>query len=131
LIRPGLTDTTGPPGGFLSPSDEVFIRGELLYTVNCVACHGGENGETTGLAPAHNEDGTVWRLADSQIEGRIRLGSLSERSMMPSFGYRLTDKDIDAVVAVMKTWWTPEQRRAQAETTRAFDGWTSGPATGE
>ena len=38
---------------------------------------------------------------------------------MPGFNY-LTEDDVEAVLAFIKTWWTAEQREIQADISRRY-----------
>jgi mono/diheme cytochrome c family protein len=37
---------------------------------------------------------------------------------MPTFKEQLTEEDVAAILAYIKTWWTEEQRQFQARITR-------------
>ena len=99
------------------PPAEVLAKATELYAVNCQACHGGREGKTTGMALRHNDQGDVWRMSDAQIREVIMNGRIG-KGMMPTFKLRLSQDEVGAIVALMKTWWTDDQRRSQAETTR-------------
>ena len=45
---------------------------------------------------------------------------------MPAFKDQLTEEDVRAVLAYMKSWWTPEQRESQAKVTAEWDGGSRG-----
>jgi hypothetical protein len=39
---------------------------------------------------------------------------------MPGFTY-LREHDVEAILALIKTWWTDEQRESQADISRRYD----------
>ncbi len=107
-------------------------RGEQVYNANCLGCHGGPiGGSITDSPPRHNANGHTWHHPDCALRRMVSDGSeaILEGSapntpkMLP-FKDRLSSEEIDAVVAYIKTMWTPEQRAAQASFTRemCFEG---------
>lgn len=108
-------------------------RGERLYTVNCQYCHGGPDIETgrAPYPPPHNASGETWTLSDCEIVTIVSNGGDDHtRALraakappgaveMPAWGQRLSRDDIVAILAYIKTMWTPEERAAQENTTRA------------
>jgi mono/diheme cytochrome c family protein len=81
--------------------------------------------------PRHNPNGHTWHHPDCQLKEIIKDGgdgmtAMMRRMMappdvprMPAFKEILTDQDIEAILAFIKTWWTEDQRRYQAQVTRA------------
>jgi len=117
------------PGG--SASHDVR-RGEALYNQYCLSCHGGPaGGSMMDYPPRHNANGHTWHHPDCQLKEIIKNGSdemtRKMRQMMAppnaptmlAFKDVLTDEDIDAILAFIKTWWTDQQRSFQAQVTRA------------
>lgn len=105
-------------------------RGKAVYDSYCAECHGiGGEGEypqapldpgPDGLmgAPPHNENGHTWHHADDLLVQRIEQGSRYPGfKPMPAFAETLTDAEVEAVLAYIKTMWTEEQREIQAEVT--------------
>ena len=92
--------------------------GSILYTQNCASCH-GLNAEATpdwkktdsnGKYPPPPLNGTAhtWHhskdlLKKTIIEGGAKLGGL-----MPPFGDKLSDKDLDNVIAYFQSKWSDE-----------------------
>jgi mono/diheme cytochrome c family protein len=73
-----------------------------LYKTNCVACHAQDGrGSTVGksLHAADFHSAHVQQLSDSQLAGVISAG----RGNMPAFGTRLTNDQIEALVAYIRT----------------------------
>ncbi len=80
--------------------------------------------------PRHNSSGYTWHHPDCQLKQIIREGGDDMTAMMrdmmappdalkmQAFKDRLSDGEIQAVLAYIKTLWTPEERDAQADITR-------------
>ena len=97
-------------------SVETLERGANVYTVSCQPCHGDRqgNGTTGGVSP-HNEKGHTWHHPDAQLKEWIVHGKPGPGlSIMPGFGY-LTKDDVEAILVLIKSWWTAEQREIQAD----------------
>ena len=114
--------------GILGPTR--VARGATLYATNCASCHGvkgeGEpnwktpNADITYPAPPHDATGHSWHHSDKLLleiirDGGARYESATFKSRMPAWGDRLTDEEIRALVAYVKTLWGPEERRFQTE----------------
>lgn len=109
---------------------ELIAVGEQVYQANCATCHGaaGEgqpNWKSRGAdglypAPPHDPSGHTWHHPDEQLLDIIRrggqavYGSEASPSGMPAWGDRLTEQDIEAVLAYIKTMWGNEEREYQA-----------------
>lgn len=116
-------------------SDEIAL-GQDLYTANCASCHGGDlEGQPdwkrrldTGRMPAppHDESGHTWHHADRQLFTITKLGVSAivpgYKSDMPAFDGILTDDEIVAVLAYIKSTWPERQRGFQAEVTANDEG---------
>jgi len=101
--------------------------GAQVYADHCAVCH-GPNGEgeypqaplSPGAdgqfpAPPHDSTGHTWHHPDGLIETIILEGRIDPGfKPMPAFGEELSPVEIEAVIAFIKTWWTPEQVEAQA-----------------
>ena len=110
-------------------------RGMVVYDQNCAACHGARlEGQPnwqeklpTGRMPAppHDASGHTWHHPDHILFGITKHGLVPGKyappgyvSDMPAFGGQLTDEDIWAVLAYIKSTWPQEIRTAQSEMTR-------------
>jgi mono/diheme cytochrome c family protein len=72
-------------------------------------------------APPHNQEGHTWHhsdriLVEAIIEGGARLpDNIGGTSNMPAFGEILTDEEITAVLAYIKSSWPEDIRQMQWE----------------
>lgn len=119
-------------GPSVLPGDNMQL-GQQVYRQSCASCH-GENAEGAAgwqqadrngelPAPPHNRDGHTWRHADGDLYEMIAKGwrdpfNTTNRLTMPAFEQTLPPEAIDAVIAYLKTLWTPEQRQFQLEKTQ-------------
>ena len=105
-------------------------RGKPVYDLHCASCHGAKlegqpnwrqklaNGRFP--APPHDETGHTWHHADSLLFNITRNGieayaPAGYQSDMPAFRGRLTDEDIWAALAYIKSTWSDEIRQLQAK----------------
>lgn len=111
-------------------ADELAL-GQDLYAANCASCHGTDlegqpdwkrrldNGRMP--APPHDEKGHTWHHADRSLFAITKLGVggvvPGYESDMPAFEGVLTDEEIRAVLAFVKSTWPDRQRAFQAEVT--------------
>lgn len=111
-------------------AEQVAI-GQDLYAANCASCHGAnlegqpdwrrrnENGRMP--APPHNESGHTWHHADRPLFTITKLGLGAVvpgyESDMPAFEGILSDDEIAAVLAYIKSTWPERERGFQAEVT--------------
>ncbi len=110
--------------------DEITL-GQELYAANCASCHGAnlegqpdwkrrlDNGRMP--APPHDGTGHTWHHADQQLFAITKLGITEVvpgyQSDMPVFDDVLTDDQIRAVLAFIKSTWPERQRAFQADVT--------------
>jgi len=105
----------------------MIARGKIAYENNCVSCHminlaGAENWR--GLdedghrkAPPLNGTGHTWHHDDKTLHSIIKYGLANlidgyEGKMM-GFEENLSDKDIDSVLAYIKSYWSKENYEYQ------------------
>lgn len=114
---------------------EEISRGREVYANTCAACHGVnlegqpdwkrrlEDGRMP--APPHDASGHTWHHADRQLFTITKLGVGAivpgYESDMPAYDGILTDAEITAVLAYIKSTWPERERGFQAEVT-ANDG---------
>lgn len=102
-------------------TQEQEVRGAELYSQHCQSCHGGPTeGSPTDFPPVHNAQGHTWHHGDCELirwtmEGKPSFDATG--TTMPAFSDRLSEDDVRAILAHIKTWWTDEQREAQARVT--------------
>ena len=105
----------------------MIARGKIAYENNCVSCHminlaGAENWR--GLdedghrkAPPLNGTGHTWHHDDKTLHSIIKYGLANlidgyEGKMM-GFEENLSDKDIDSVLAYIKSYWSKDKYEHQ------------------
>lgn len=126
LTANSRSDATGADAGTIA-------LGQRLYDAQCASCHGadlqGQPDWKTPLAngrfpaPPHDETGHTWHHPDALLERIVREGSAAVvgngyESDMPGFGDLLTDDEIRAVLAYIKSTWPAQQRAVQARISR-------------
>mgnify|MGYP002622986641 CR=1 FL=1 len=113
----------------LPPLDnEVVARGAELYQAHCASCHGNDlSGEDDWRvakedgsypAPPHDSSGHTWHHPDDVLLEIIRDGSDAPQSRMPTFGEKLSDEEILAIIEFLKSSWGPEERAYQWQVTQ-------------
>jgi mono/diheme cytochrome c family protein len=118
--------------GRADPNDRARVaRGQTLYEKHCATCHGlrleGQPGWRTRLtngrmpAPPHDASGHTWHHSDEYLFGVTKEGLVPGKyappgyqSDMPAFGGKLSDDEIWAVLAYIKSYWPAETRQAQS-----------------
>lgn len=110
-----------------------IASGRTLYTRHCAACHGadleGQQDWTGRLptgrlpAPPHDAAGHTWHHGDDTLFRITRDGAAAVvgggyRSDMSAFGAVLSDDEIRAVLAYIRSTWPERLRRYQGDVTR-------------
>ena len=105
-----------------SDLSKALARGAKVYATSCRPCHGDRHGKgSIARAHPHNEIGHTWHHPDAQLKEWIINGKPGPgSSIMPGFTY-LREHDVEAILALIKTWWTDEQRESQADISRRYD----------
>lgn len=110
-------------------------RGKSVYARHCTGCHGtnleGQPNWREKLpsgrmpAPPHDASGHTWHHPDAVLFGITKHGLVPGKyappgyqSDMPAFGSALSDEEIWAVLAYIKSTWPEKIRRAQADMAR-------------
>jgi mono/diheme cytochrome c family protein len=120
-----------------NPADANQVAlGAKVYAQHCAACHGAKlEGQPnwrsplpTGRMPAppHDESGHTWHHTDEMLFGITKEGLVpgkyappGHQSDMPAFGKVLSDDEIWAVLAYIKSHWkTPALLEARKEMVR-------------
>jgi len=107
-----------------------LAQGAALYDQYCASCHGAElegepnwrerNAEGLLPAPPHDASGHTWHHPDEQLFAVTKYGTAAlvgggYRSAMKGFGDVLSDDEIRAVLAYIKSRWPAEIRTRQAQ----------------
>lgn len=116
--------TGGTASGLLAYDDpDVVAKGAPIYAAHCASCHGAdlegqENWRSPGPngrlpAPPHDETGHTWHHPDEVLFRITKLGTAAVvgngyESDMIGFGDVLSDAEIAAVLAYIKSTWPDE-----------------------
>ncbi|GAB4129852.1 MAG: cytochrome c [Roseiflexaceae bacterium] len=108
--------------------DQIAV-GRAIYAENCAVCHGvnleGQPNWRIPLpngsmpAPPHDESGHTWHHPDQVLFDITKYGGQKYNTadyvnLMPAYEGRLSDAEIWAVIAYIKSTWPPEIQQAQA-----------------
>ena len=113
-------------------------EGRALYAEHCASCHGADlegqedwqrrNEDGTLRAPPHDDSGHTWHHGDALLADYVRLGGAAAMaargvegmpSAMPGFGDVLSEAEIEAVLAFIKSHWSERARSYQEAVTEA------------
>ena len=120
--------------GPIDPANQQQVAlGEQVYVMHCAACHGVElegepdwkerNADGSFRAPPHDETGHTWHHGDPTLvaavqQGGARLGDMGiGSSNMPAYEGTLSDEEITAVLAYIKSTWPSDIQALQQEAT--------------
>lgn len=113
-----------------TPSTQTLALGRRVYDAQCSACHGAKlegqphwrtrRADGKLPAPPHDATGHTWHHADQVLfeitkYGVQRFAGPHYASDMPAFEGRLSDEEIRAVVAFIKSTWPEQIRNDQAQ----------------
>lgn len=121
--------------GRADPGDSrQVLFGETVYRSNCASCHGADlegqpdwrTRKSGGRLPAppHDETGHTWHHPDEQLFRITKMGlkpplaPQGYESDMPAFGGVLSDDEIWAILAYIKSRWPPEVLARQPSSNR-------------
>jgi mono/diheme cytochrome c family protein len=99
-----LTESARLSDELASETSAQIVAGRQLWSLNCATCHGTQ-GEG-GVGPALNSQEFLKTVSDEQIHG-IVAGGIPGSSMpawLDEYGGPLTDQQIAAVVAYIRSW---------------------------
>lgn len=130
--RDVLAPQVGLPGGEPVRIDagdpELVVLGRKVYRDYCAACHGTDReGEPdwkkrkangTMPAPPHDETGHTWHHPDGMLFTMTKMGGqvvapAGYKSGMPGFMDVLSDREIVASLAFIKSYWPAKIRKRQ------------------
>jgi mono/diheme cytochrome c family protein len=123
-------------GGPLASADDPrqLALGQQVYREHCAACHGADlEGEPDWEtrrpdgrmpAPPHDDSGHTWHHDDDMLFEIVKHGlepfvAPGYQSDMPAFAGILSDAEIRAVLAFIKSHWGPRERAFQEEVSSA------------
>ena len=129
-VPDGLTSLGAPV------TAEQIELGQEVYAANCASCHGANlegqpdwrrrNANGRMPAPPHDASGHPWHHADRPLFTITKLGVGAVvpgyESDMPAFEGILSDDEIAAVLAFIKSTWPERERGFQAEVTANDEG---------
>ncbi|MBU0726714.1 MAG: cytochrome c [Alphaproteobacteria bacterium] len=124
----------GTAAGSIDPANRQLVSlGQDVYAAQCASCHGAnlegqadwkirlDNGRLP--APPHDASGHTWHHPDRQLfeitkYGVERHAPPGYESDMPAFEHILSDREIIAALAYIKSTWPAEIRARQQSITR-------------
>jgi mono/diheme cytochrome c family protein len=114
----------------IDADDKVRVaEGQAVYRAQCARCHGAnlegqpnwKERQANGRLPAppHDASGHTWHHPDAQLFGIVKQGLApfvdpGYQSDMPAFEGTLSEEQVAAVLAYIKSTWPPEIRERQA-----------------
>jgi mono/diheme cytochrome c family protein len=124
----------------IDPQDKALVAtGNRIYGAHCGACHGANlegqpnwrerlpNGRLP--APPHDASGHTWHHPDALLFGIVKEGLVPGKyappqyeSDMPAFGRILSDKEIQSVLAYIKSTWTERELAYQRQMDQQTQG---------
>ncbi|MCA9919939.1 MAG: cytochrome c [Anaerolineales bacterium] len=131
LILIGVLSSESDSGAINADLDnpQLVAMGEDVYNTYCAACHGfnleGQPSwqepfpDGSFKAPPHDETGHTWHHNDASLIESIKLGGARLApnigvSAMPAYDDVLSDAQIAAVLAYIKSQWPTEILEAQS-----------------
>ena len=113
----------------IDPSDPALVaEGKRIYAEHCASCHGPDlkgqpnwqqrDAEGYLPAPPHDETGHTWHHPDDLLftvtkQGTAAIAPQDYKTRMTGFGDVLTDHQIRAALAYVKSTWPPREREVQ------------------
>jgi len=92
---------------FVKKNSKAIAAGGKVYSKNCLVCH-GETGKGEGLnaGTALNNQNFLNTVSNKDLFNYVKYGR--DGTGMPAYGPRLSEKDINNLVAFMRDWQTEE-----------------------
>jgi mono/diheme cytochrome c family protein len=109
---------------------QLVARGRQIYSAQCARCHGANlEGQPNWKAPfpdgsrpapPHDASGHTWHHPDTLLFDIVKYGGKvyalpNEVNNMPAFGDVLSNEEIAAVIAYIKSTWPADIQRLQEE----------------
>ena len=134
---PSLSELAGTPAATVPPlptlDPNLVAQGQPIYAEHCARCHGAnlegesdwkmQNEDGSFRAPPHDAGGHTWHHGDRSLIEAIKLGgarlpdNIGGTSSMPAFADVLTEAEVMAVLAFIKSTWPADIRALQWEQT--------------
>lgn len=127
--KPAPQGGLGPEGVVLDADDAGLVaKGWHVYAENCASCHGANlegqpdwrtrKADGRLPAPPHDASGHTWHHPDKVLFAVTKYGSAAVtgqpmESDMPIYNGVLSDQEIAAALAYIKSTWPPEIRARQ------------------
>jgi mono/diheme cytochrome c family protein len=117
------------PAGADASDAQLVSLGRGVYAANCASCHGANlegqpnwqqpNPNGSMPAPPHDTTGHTWHHNDEYLFATTKYGGAATSPVaapngMPAFGGTLSDREIWAVLAYIKSTWPPEIQEVQS-----------------
>jgi cytochrome c oxidase cbb3-type subunit 3 len=100
---------------FNTKDSKAVVAGEQVYKKNCIVCHGDTGkGEGTKSGTAINNQHFLNTVSNKDIYNAVKYGR--EGTGMPNYGPRLTEKDLQNLVAFIRNWQTKEMKLEAPQT---------------
>ena len=128
------------PSGADADNPKLIALGKTIYMQQCASCHGAQlegqanwkerlpNGRLP--APPHDASGHTWHHSDKQLFDITKEGAAGilpgYESDMPPFKAVLSDREIWAVLAYIKSTWPPDIRTRQDRINEQSNGAQNG-----
>jgi S-disulfanyl-L-cysteine oxidoreductase SoxD len=112
------------------PADTRLVaQGQIIYAARCASCHGanleGASDWQTPLldgsmpAPPHDQTGHTWHHNDESLFATVKYGgqvnTTDRKNTMPGFSGTLSDAEIWAALAYIKSTWPQEIQDLQKQ----------------
>ena len=123
----------GPAAAWTIPaSPDMIARGARVYGEHCARCHGAnaegapgwQRRDARGMWPPPPLDGSghAWHHDLETLKRVIREGSPAGRGNMPAWGGKLSEEEIEAVIAWFQSRWPEEIRQTWLQITSGMPG---------
>jgi mono/diheme cytochrome c family protein len=131
LVVLNITRRSGTISTRADPANQQQVAlGQQVYATQCASCHGAKlEGQPNWKeelpsggrpAPPHDASGHTWHHPDALLFDIISRGAQAfvqppKQYNMPAFGGILSDTEIWAVIAYLKSTWPPDIQAAQEQ----------------
>lgn len=102
-------------------TEPLAALGKPIYATRCATCHGdAQTPPPLAAAPPHTDQGHTWHHQDRLLVEWI-LDGVPLATLMPKWRGTLTEEEVRAVVAYIKTFWSDEIRTRQTEGSAEYE----------